>query len=45
MDLVAEMMKDLVNKLKLNMEPVSASVDSLQLKQDVFINLIALNNS
>lgn len=34
-DLVAEMMKDLVNKLKLDMEPVSDSIDPSLLKQEV----------
>ncbi|XP_022176461.1 serine/threonine-protein kinase WNK1 isoform X2 [Myzus persicae] len=33
-DLVAEMMKDLVNKLKLDMEPVSHSIDQPLLKQE-----------
>lgn len=35
MDLVAEMMKDLVNKLKLDMEPVSNCVDPSLLNQEV----------
>lgn len=38
-DLVAEMMKDLVNKLKLDMEPVSHSIDQPLLKQEVYLNI------
>lgn len=42
-DLVAEMMKDLVNKLKLDMEPVSKCVDSPLPKQEVMFKLFKLN--
>jgi len=44
-DLVAEMMKDLVNKLKLDMEPVSTSVDlPPKLEVLLFLNIKAYHN-